>query len=180
MPTRGSGLLDRLLLALPQQRCEGRITFKQRRMLRVFILQSPAFDNDQEMAQKYGKKAQNLSPPLEWQGAPEGTGSFALAFVDIDPVARDYVHWLVADISPQLNSLPEGAGGGRNSGFTEVKPYIGPFPPSGTHDYEFTLYALRTDRLGVPPGATLQQFRHAAEQNSLATATVVGKFTKIR
>jgi Raf kinase inhibitor-like YbhB/YbcL family protein len=180
MPTRGSGLLHRLLLALPQQRCEGRITFKQRRMLRVFILQSPAFDNDQEMAQKYGKKAQNLSPPLEWQGAPEGTGSFALAFVDIDPVARDYVHWLVADISPQLNSLPEGAGGGRNSGFTEVKPYIGPFPPSGTHDYEFTLYALRTDRLGVPPGATLQQFRHAAEQNSLATATVVGKFTKIR
>jgi hypothetical protein len=180
MPTRGSGLLDRLLLALPQQRCEGRITFKQRRMLRVFILQSPAFDNDQEMAQKYGKKAQNLSPPLEWQGAPEGTGSFALAFVDIDPVARDYVHWLVADISPQLNSLPEGAGGGRNSGFTEVKPYIGPFPPSGTHDYEFTLYALRTERLGVPLGATLQQFRHAAEQNSLATATVVGKFTKIR
>jgi Raf kinase inhibitor-like YbhB/YbcL family protein len=149
-------------------------------MLRVFILQSPAFDNDQEMAQKYGKKAQNLSPPLEWQGAPEGTGSFALAFVDIHPVARGYVHWLVADISPQLNSLPEGAGGGRNSGFTEVKPYIGPFPPSGTHDYEFTLYALRTDRLGVPPGATLQQFRHAAEQNSLATATVVGKFTKIR
>jgi Raf kinase inhibitor-like YbhB/YbcL family protein len=173
-------LLHRLLLALPQQRCEGRITFKQRRMLRVFILQSPAFDNDQEMAQKYGKKAQNLSPPLEWQGAPEGTGSFALAFVDVDPVARDYVHWLVADISPQLNSLPEGAGGGRNSGFTEIKPYIGPFPPSGTHDYEFTLYALRTDRLGVPPGATLQQFRHAAEQNSLATATVVGKFTKIR
>jgi Raf kinase inhibitor-like YbhB/YbcL family protein len=173
-------LLHRLLLALPQRRCEGRITFKQRRMLRVFILQSPAFDNDQEMAQKYGKKAQNLSPPLEWQGAPEGTGSFALAFVDVDPVARDYVHWLVADISPQLNSLPEGAGGGRNSGFTEIKPYIGPFPPSGTHDYEFTLYALRTDRLGVPPGATLQQFRHAAEQNSLATATVVGKFTKIR
>jgi Raf kinase inhibitor-like YbhB/YbcL family protein len=180
MPTRGSGLLHRLLLALPQQRCEGRIIFKQRRMLPVFILQSPAFDNDQEMAQKYGKKAQNLSPPLEWQGAPEGTGSFALAFVDVDPVARDYVHWLVADISPQLNSLPEGAGGGRNSGFTEIKPYIGPFPPSGTHDYEFTLYALRTDRLGVPPGATLQQFRHAAEQNSLATATVVGKFTKIR
>jgi Raf kinase inhibitor-like YbhB/YbcL family protein len=149
-------------------------------MLRVFILQSPAFDNGQEMAQKYGKKAQNLSPPLEWQGAPEGTRSFALAFVDIHPVARDYVHWLVADISPQLNSLPEGAGGGQNSGFTEVTPYIGPFPPSGTHDYDFTLYALGTDRLGVPEGATLQQFRQAAEQNSLATATLVGKFTKIR
>jgi Raf kinase inhibitor-like YbhB/YbcL family protein len=149
-------------------------------MLRVFILQSPAFDNGQEMAQKYGKKAQNLSPPLEWQGAPEGTRSFALAFVDIHPVARDYVHWLVADISPQLNSLPEGAGGGRNSDLLEVKPYVGPFPPSGTHDYEFTLYALGTDRLGVGPGVTLQQFRQAAEQNSLATATLIGRFTKVR
>jgi Raf kinase inhibitor-like YbhB/YbcL family protein len=145
----------------------------------VFILQSPAFENGQEMAQKYGKKAQNVSPPLGWDGAPEGTVSFALAFVDIHPVARDYVHWLVADISPHLDSLPEGAGGS-NSGFTEVKPYVGPFPPSGTHDYEFTLYALRSDRLDVQPGATLQQFRQAAEQNSLATATLVGKFTKIR
>ena len=42
---------------------------------------------------------------------------------------------------------------------------MGPFPPSGTHDYEFTLYALRTDRLGLQPGATLEAFRWAAEQN---------------
>jgi Raf kinase inhibitor-like YbhB/YbcL family protein len=157
-----------------------RITFKQRRMLRVFTLQSPGFENGQEMPQKYGKKAQNVSPPLEWEDAPEGTRSFALAFVDIHPIARDYVHWLVADISPEFSSLPEGAASGRNSGITEVKPYIGPFPPSGTHDYEFTLYALSTDRLGVGPGATLQLFRQAAKQNSLATATLIGKFTKIR
>ena len=144
------------------------------------LVQSPGFEAGQEMPQKFGKKAQNVSPPLEWDDAPEGTKSFALAFVDLHPIARDYVHWLVADISPQLNSLPEGAGGGRSSGFLEVEPYVGPFPPSGTHDYEFTLYALSTDTLGVRPGATLQRFRQAAEQNSLATATLIGKFTKIR
>jgi Raf kinase inhibitor-like YbhB/YbcL family protein len=146
----------------------------------VFRLKSPAFEDGQEIAQKYGKKAQNVSPPLEWDGAPEGARAFALAFVDIHPIARDYVHWLVTDISPQLSSLSEGAAGGRTSGFTEVTPYAGPFPPSGTHDYEFTLYALRTDSLGVRPGATLQEFRRAAEHNSLATATLIGKFTKIR
>ena len=144
------------------------------------LVQSPGFEAGQEMPQKFGKKAQNVSPPLEWDDAPEETKSFALTFVDLHPIARDYVHWLVADISPQLNSLPEGAGGGKSSGFLEVEPYIGPFPPSGTHDYEFTLYALSADRLGVRPGATLQQFRQAAEQNSLATATLIGKFTKIR
>jgi Raf kinase inhibitor-like YbhB/YbcL family protein len=145
----------------------------------MFRLQSPAFNDSQEMAQKYGKKAENVSPPLDWEGAPEGTRSLALSFVDIHPVARDYVHWLVADISPQLSSLPEGAAS-KPSGWTEIKPYVGPFPPSGTHDYEFTLYALRTDRLGLQPGASLEAFRRAAEQHSLATATLIGKFTKIR
>ena len=144
------------------------------------LVQSPGFEAGQEMPQKFGKKAQNVSPPLEWDDAPEGTKSFALAFVDLHPIARDYLHWLVADISPKLNSLPEGAGGGRSSGFLDVEPYVGPFPPSGTHDYEFTLYALSTDTLGVRPGATLQQFRQAAEQNSVATATLIGRFTKIR
>ncbi len=145
----------------------------------MFRLQSPAFGDGQEMAQKYGKQAQNVSPPLDWYGPPEGTRSFALSFVDIHPVARNYVHWLAADISAQLSSLPAGAAS-NPSAWTELKPYVGPFPPSGTHDYEFTVYALSTDRLGLQPGATLEAFRRAAEQNSLATATLIGKFTKIR
>ena len=145
----------------------------------MFRLTSPAFEDGQEIAQKFGKRAQNISPPLQWDGVPDRTRSFALTLVDLHPVARGYVHWLVADLSPQLSSLPEGAAAERNPGFTEIKPYAGPFPPSGTHDYEFTLYALRTDRLGVRPGATLEEFRQAAEQNSLATATLIGKFTKI-
>jgi Raf kinase inhibitor-like YbhB/YbcL family protein len=148
-------------------------------MFCMFRLQSPAFDDGEEMAQKYGNRAENVSPPLDWEGAPEGTRSLALSFVDIHPVARDYVHWLVADISPQLSSLPEGSAT-KPSGWTEIKPYVGPFPPSGTHDYEFTLYALRTDRLGLQPGASLEAFRRAAAQNSLGTATLIGKFTKIR
>lgn len=145
----------------------------------MFRLTSPAFEDGQEIAQKFGKRAQNISPPLQWDGVPDKTRSFALAFVDLHPVARGYVHWLVADLSRQLNSLPEGAAAEPNPGFTEIEPYAGPFPPSGTHDYEFTLYALRTDRLSVRPGATLQEFRQAAAQNSLATATLIGKFTKI-
>lgn len=145
----------------------------------MFRLTSPAFEDGQEIAQKFGKRAQNISPPLQWDGVPDRTRSFALTFVDLHPVARGYVHWLVADLSQQLSSLPEGAAAERNPGFTEIEPYAGPFPPSGTHDYEFTLYALRTDRLSVRPGATLQEFRQAAAQNSLATATLIGKFTKI-
>jgi Raf kinase inhibitor-like YbhB/YbcL family protein len=150
-------------------------------MIRVFRLTSPAFEDGREMAQKYGKQDQNISPPLAWEGAPEGTRSFALALVDRHPVAQNYVHWLVSDISPHVTSLSEGAAGEHNrSALTEVRQYAGPFPPSGTHDYEFTLYALKTDMLGVRAGATLETFTQAAEQNSLAAARLVGRFTKMR
>jgi Raf kinase inhibitor-like YbhB/YbcL family protein len=145
----------------------------------VFRLKSPAFDDGAEIEQKYGKRAQNSSPPLEWEGTPEGTRSFALSFVDLHPIARSYVHWLVADIGPQVSSLPEGAASKPNPGFIQVEPYVGPFPPTGTHDYEFTLYALSIDSLGVRPGASLPEFRQAAERSSLATATLIGKFTRI-
>lgn len=87
-------------------------------MVHVFVVRSPAFGDGQEMAQKYGKKIDNVSPPLEWEGAPDEARSFALACVDIHPVARGYVHWLIAGISPQLRSLPEGAAGTSNPSFT--------------------------------------------------------------
>jgi Raf kinase inhibitor-like YbhB/YbcL family protein len=150
------------------------------KILPVFRLKSSAFDDGQEMPQKYGQTAGNVSPPLEWDDAPQGTSSFALTLVDIHPIARDYVHWLVADINPKIGSLPEAVSGFRTSAFDEIKPYIGPLPPFGTHDYEFTVYALRTDSLGVPHGASLQEFMQAAQPESLATATLIGKFTKVR
>jgi phosphatidylethanolamine-binding protein len=46
--------------------------------------------------------------------------------------------------------MPPGSG--------EVKPYAGRFPPSGAHDYEFTLYALKTDRVDVPEKISFRRF----------------------
>ena len=68
----------------------------------MFRLTSSAFDDGQEMDQKYGKRSQNISPPLDWEDAPDGTRSFALACVDIHPVAREYVHWLAEALARLL------------------------------------------------------------------------------
>ena len=58
----------------------------------------------QDLAQRYGKEAGNVSPPLE-EDAPQGTRSFALALVDIDPMARNYVHWLGSRGGPPNSML---------------------------------------------------------------------------
>ena len=147
----------------------------------MMVLSSSAFEDAQEIPQKHGKKIENLSPQLSWKDAPRETKSFALSLVDRHPVARNYVHWLVVDMDAGVTSLKEAASGAAMpTGSREVKPYAGPFPPSGTHDYEFTWYALKTDRLDLPRKVSLEAFTKAVEPNAVATAKLVGKFTKIR
>jgi Raf kinase inhibitor-like YbhB/YbcL family protein len=144
-------------------------------------LTSSAFENGQEMPQKYGKKLENISLPLSWSAVPAGTKSFAVSIVDKHPVARNYVHWMVADVGANVTSLPEGASSsGMPAGAKELKLYAGPFPPSGTHKYEITLYALKTERLVLPSKVNLEIFTEAAEQNAIATATLTSTFTKVK
>ncbi len=148
----------------------------------MMVLSSSAFKDAQAMPFKYARAGQNVSPPLAWENAPQGTKSFALAVVDRHPVARNMIHWLVIDIDANVTSLKEGASGSARmpAGSRELKAYVGPFPPSGTHDYEFTLYALKTEKLDLPKQVSLETFTNAAEQSSLATAKLVGKFTKAK
>src|SRR5699024_4416127 len=85
------------------------------------------------------------SPPLSWHGAPADAQAFALVVDDPDAPGRTYYHWLVVDIPSGTTSVAAGAtpaGGvpGENSaGSTGFTP---PCPPSGTHHYRFTVYAL--------------------------------------
>ena len=141
-------------------------------------LHSTSFEDGGEIAPRYGKKADNISPQLSWSGVPAGTASFVLTMVDLHPVARGYVHWVVTGIPSDVSELAESAAAtGLPAGAHEAKVYAGPFPPSGTHDYEFTLYAVG-DAAEVPARAPLDQILHAIDPHVLARAKLVGAFTK--
>jgi Raf kinase inhibitor-like YbhB/YbcL family protein len=141
-------------------------------------LHSSSFDDDGTIDKKYGKKADNISPQLSWSGVPDGTASFVLTCVDLHPVARGYVHWVVTGIPGDVTELPENAAAtGLPAGATESRAYAGPFPPSGTHDYEFTLFAVGA-AADVPAKAPLDQILHAIDPHVLARAKLVGAFTK--
>lgn len=148
-------------------------------------LQSPAFDEGGAIPAAYTCHGIELSPPLRWSGAPEGTQSFAL-IVD-DPDAPDpaapkmtYVHWVLFNIPADVTGLPEGIAAlpaGTGQGLTDAGAtgYVGPCPPIGTHRYYHKLYALdaRLALTGTPSKAELLA---AMEGHILAQASLMGVF----
>jgi Raf kinase inhibitor-like YbhB/YbcL family protein len=163
----------------------------------------------------------NRSPHLRWSGAPEGTQSFALTVYDPDVPAdftdanqedrtlpedlprRDFTHWLLVDISPDVTELPEGAGsdgivaGGKPTGQTEYGVtgsnsytesqgdgtyggYDGPFPPwndERLHHYHFTVHALDVPSLGLEGDFKLDDVRAALEGHVLDQGELVATYT---
>jgi len=146
-----------------------------------FTLTSPSFGEGGGIDSKYSCDGTDLSPALAWEGAPEGTGAFAL-IVD-DPDARDFVHWVIFDLPGGTGgSLPEGVdpsepSQGRND-FGRVG-YGGPCPPSGTHHYRFTLYALSRP-LRFPGHPSAELIKSGAEPILLGQTTLTGTYRRQR
>ena len=137
---------------------------------------SPAFDEGGAIPTRYSCDGEDVSPPLAWQGAPDGTVAFALILDD--PDAGGFVHWTVADIAASDGSAEEGESpgiDGRN-GFGRAG-YGGPCPPSGTHRYVVTLYAL-SEPLSVEPGFSAADLRSAMEGRVLATGQLTGTYRR--
>jgi len=150
-------------------------------------IHSTAFADNDIIPQKYTCQGRDLSPPLEWFDIPEGTRSLAL-IVD-DPDAPDprapsmtWVHWLLYNLPPDCNGLPETAKTlppGTFEGVNDWKRtgYGGPCPPIGRHRYFFKLYALDRvlDGLDRPNKDRLME---AMAGHILAEAQLMGTYQK--
>ena len=73
----------------------------------VFVLTSSAFDNGSSIPVQYTCDGSNVSPPLMWSDAPEGTQSLALIVDDPDAPGGNWVHWVVSDIPSSASSFPQ-------------------------------------------------------------------------
>jgi Raf kinase inhibitor-like YbhB/YbcL family protein len=142
----------------------------------AMTLTSPSFGEGGAIPERHTCDGSDVSPALSWQGAPAQTVAFAL--VMDDPDARGWVHWVMYDIPGGTSgSLPEGVRPDERppQGMTSFgrTGWGGPCPPSGTHRYVFTLYAL-SGPIGLGGSPTAAQVREAAAPLTLATATLVG------
>lgn len=140
-------------------------------------LTSPAFKPRDLIPRKYTCDGENVSPPLEIDELPEGTGSLALVVDDIDSAPGTFVHCVAFDIPPEPR-IEEGGIGGRLglNDFGEIG-YGGPCPGSGTHRYVFRAYALDQKTM-LSEGVTRIQLERAMQGHVLAQAELVGLYRK--
>jgi Raf kinase inhibitor-like YbhB/YbcL family protein len=149
-------------------------------------LQSSSFEDGQRIPVKHTADGVDVSPALQWSGVPEGTKALVLICDDPDAPVGNWVHWVLYDIPPGTAELPEGvptddtvlgsARQGRND-FRKLG-YGGPAPPPGkVHRYIFTLYAVDKPT-GLGAGARKPQVLAAIEGHVLATAKLMGTYSR--
>jgi Raf kinase inhibitor-like YbhB/YbcL family protein len=154
-------------------------------------LSSPAFAAGAAIPARYTSEGRDVSPPLEWRGVPRGTRSLVL-IVD-DPDAPDprapkmtWVHWVLANLPPDLTGLAEGMvaaalPAGTVEGLNDWKRpgYGGPCPPIGRHRYFHKLFALDTVLTGLDH-PTKAQVEAAMKGHVLAHTELIGTYEKQR
>jgi len=149
-----------------------------------FLLQSKdlsKFFSQKYIYDRFHCGGQNISPELHWKNAPTDTKSFAITLFDPDaPTGQGWWHWLIFNIPADTFHIPTGAG----SIDTGLLPagavqsindygnigYGGPCPPKGhgPHHYIFTIYALDTATLNLPPDTAPKIVYQYIQKHSIA------------
>jgi Raf kinase inhibitor-like YbhB/YbcL family protein len=141
-------------------------------------LMSKDFIDKGNIPSEFTCDGKNISPELSWKDVPEETKSFALAVTDPDAPGGNWIHWLVYDISKILRKIERGS---LSRGAKEVendfgrRSYGGPCPPSGTHRYFFTLYALKTENL---EGLNKRNFFEKVKKHTIKKAEIFGLYKR--
>lgn len=150
----------------------------------IIQVTSPAFAAGQPISDKYTCHGDDVSPPLQWHGAPQETKSFVIICEDPDAPGGTFTHWMLYDVPSatvalsenvaKTGSLPDGSKQGKNS-FGNIG-YNGPCPPAGKpHRYFFRVYALDAT-LGLDSGVDRSDLLNAMNGHILARGEWMGTY----
>jgi phosphatidylethanolamine-binding protein (PEBP) family uncharacterized protein len=110
-------------------------------------VRSSSFPSGGPIPRKYTKEGEDLSPALEWSGAPSAAKAFAVIMDDPDvPLPNPFVHWVAYGIAGDTHALPEAAKTGFVAGKNHFGAlgYGGPMPPPGAGRITITSKSTRS------------------------------------
>jgi Raf kinase inhibitor-like YbhB/YbcL family protein len=146
---------------------------------------SSAFKHHGKIPAKYSGEGANVSPPLAWTSAPDGTQSFAVICHDPDaplvkPGTYGFAHWVLYNLPASTVSLEEDTREGTPGRMDFDKTgYGGPMPPEGHGTHHYYFLALALDRnLDLEPGLTLEEFLQKAEPHVIGMNRLVGTYKR--
>ena len=140
------------------------------------------FSNNQAIPSKFTCDGENVNPKLNMTGIPANTKSLSLIVDDPDAPSGDFVHWVIWNIGAETtqikeNTNPAGAVVGKND--FGNNGYGGPCPPSGTHRYQFKVYAL-DKKLDLPAVSGKKELLAVMNGHILDQAQLTGIYGRIK
>lgn len=140
---------------------------------------STAFAEGASIPTRFSCDGDGVSPPLAWESVDEGQ-AYALVVDDPDAPGGTFVHWAVVDIAATTSAVAEGSapvGGVELKNSSGEAAYAPMCPPSGTHHYRFTVYAL-SEPSGLAADASLRDAFDAVSSLATASGTLTATYSR--
>ena len=142
-------------------------------------IKSEDFKDNTYIPSEFSCDGKNVSPQLSWDDVPLEVKSFALSITDPDAIGG-WNHWLMYNIPRELRRIEKSQ---KPIEAIEVendfgkRSYSGPCPPSGTHRYIFTIYALDIEHL---ESINKDNFFYKINKHTIQKSEIIGLYKRHR
>jgi len=136
-------------------------------------ISSPAFAHWKYIPKKYTCDGENINPPFIIHKIPRDAKSMVLLMDNASASEKCLTHWLVWNIDPVKQIEESSVPGIQGVSDFNIRKYLGPCQDSGTHVFQFRIFALRK-KLTLDPTCGKYQVEKAMTPHILAFGFIAG------
>lgn len=140
-------------------------------------LTSPSFQQNEMIPAHHTCDGINSNPSIEIENIPEEAKCLAIIVEDTDAPRGTFCHWVLWNVPVTHQIREREARGMHGTNDFGQHGYSGPCPPSGTHRYQFKVYAL-DGTLDIPANTDRHKLEQAMAGHILAFGVLTGRYLR--